>query len=977
MPGELLLKARIYPISLVGIANKSDPRLEFSRENYNTWKVEIAVEALSSLLEELWKTQKALFMYNQRFPEKFQETGHDPYHIRTEWQALVPLALAVHLHGNFLSPTEGVEGGLIESLGGKLRLFREKLKSAIEAVKSLENVSDTEASEAINEFLSLFRDWAAGVANDPSQRKGYDDIRTEVDKKLSKVFPVEEVRKHIAAFASDLLRLVAVTKDELGTSFQEPINEFFSQLELKLKSKSKSKSKSESESESKVPYVSFLQRDVWFHMSPFGSIKDEDLKQFAFEFFPWILIVRYYLNKMTGNVQGSLWRELMEDPNKTLGAGAAWGSNLPALLWGSLHPLQRKEESPKDKVFAEEAISSPSAIAPRVSGATSVGTTKLSNLSLAASIATDIAVLTTGVPLGTATAEIHRRNYPGQLRGVLECLRNVLDFVSRSLEESQDSVATLAKIIENPKNPTLSSFLKRLLGIESVENIDKGQVDTFKQILQEKVRKLNELNRKYSQQQDLLRQAWVFFSEFGEIIGREVQFHEDVDEIINEIFRMFVEVVSNYRSSEWRGALWQPFASNAYRFFGSHLALSNGVPTNESEAIGSLEGAAGTRAAILRFIDTVINTTTSLPQGDKDLFEKLVYAIKEFHKVLNSKEVVKDKRGVLKWSSSRWESELKKKLKEIGLSLEEIVTSANVEDLYKNAEEFLTREKLEGIFSWLRGIVEDAWMDLADKAAERVSEVVKALSLTTMPSWKLSEWLGTLFRAARVERRTMVPLAEGLGPEESEEGGEKPVILEAPPIATTAEIEEFLRKVLEALASAHRGVGNITSLLENFAEAWDSYVAEVGRSKITIDSVEFGQIVGRVLEEMLREGKEYTDFVEKFVAWLRVKGGSIEELKRFPKLKSVVDKVLGGQTEKEEVRVEEPPEEVEEGPQPPFGSEEITSAPPDLLEEKVSSDSPSGSSEPSESEEEGEKEGEERYLLFKFVFLAKALRVFP
>jgi len=132
-----------------------------------------------------------------------------------------------------------------------------------------------------------------------------------------------------------------------------------------------------------------------------------------------------------------------------------------------------------------------------------------------------------------------------------------------------------------------------------------------------------------------------------------------------------------------------------------------------------------------------------------------------------------------------------------------------------------------------------------------------------------------------------------------------------------------------------------------------------------------------VLEEMLREGKEYTDFVEKFVAWLRVKGGSIEELKRFPKLKSVVDKVLGGQTEKEEVRVEEPPEEVEEGPQPPFGSEEITSAPPDLLEEKVSSDSPSGSSEPSESEEEGEKEGEERYLLFKFVFLAKALRVFP
>jgi hypothetical protein len=952
MRGELLLKARIYPISLVGIANKYEPRLEFSRESYNAWKVEVAVGALSSLLEELWKTQKVLLMYDRKFPQRFQETGHDPHFIQTDWQALVPLALSVHLHGDFSSPTEGVEGGLIG-------LLRKKLNSAIEAVKSL-NVSDTEASKAINEFLSLFRKWAENVAKDPSQRKDYGGILEEVNNKLSNVFPVEEVRRHIAAFASDLLRLVSVSEEELGTSFQSPINEFFSQL--------------------KGTYVSFLQRNVWFNMPPFDSIQDEDLKQFTFEFFTWILIVRYYLNKMTGNVQGSLLRELMEDPNKTLGAGAAWGSNLPALLWGSLYPSQRKEKSPKDEKLAEEAISSPSAIAPRVTGATSVGTTKLSNLSLAAATADDIAVLTTGVPLGTTTAEVHRRNYPGQLQGIVKCLKDVLNFVLSSLKKSQSQdqllVATLKKIIENPNNPTLSSFLKELLGITSLDSVSGDQVKGFMQVLQEKVDRLEKLERDYSRQQDLLGQAWVFISELGEIIGREVQFHEDVDKMINEIFRMFVEAVSNYRSSEWRGALWQPLASNAYRFFGSHLALSNGVPTNKSEAAGSLVGAAGTRAVMLRFIDTVINTTTSLPQEDKDLFKRFVDAIKELYTVLNSKEVSMNKRGILGISSSLWENKLKQELEKIGLSLEEIAASANVEALYEKAKEHLTREKLEEIFLWFRNNVENAWRNLADKAAKRVSEVVKALSLTTMPSWKLSEWLGTLFRAARVERRTMVPIAEGLSPEESKEGGEKPVILEAPSIATTADIEDFLLKVLEALASAHKEVGNITSLLENFAEAWDKYVAEVGRSEITIKSVEFGQIVGGVLEEMLEGGKEYTDFVEKFVAWLKVKRGSIEELKTFPKLESIVDKVLGGKTEKEEVRVEEPSEEVEGVPQPPFGPEEITSASPDL-EEEVSSGSPSGSSEPSESEEEGKEEGEERYLLFKFVFLAKALRVFP
>jgi hypothetical protein len=943
MPGELLLKARIYPLSLREIANKYGSSLKFSRENYDTWKVEIAVGALSSLLEELWKTQKALLMYDRRLPHKFQETGHDPYHIRTEWQALVPLALAVHLHGNFPSPRERVGVNLDE-------LFREKLKSAIEAVKSL-NVSDAEASTAINEFLSLFREWAENVATNPSQRKGYNDILEEVNNKLENVFPVEEVRRHIAAFVSDLLRLVSVTEEELGTSFQAPINEFFNQL--------------------KGTYVSLLQRDVWDNMFPFNSIANEDLKQFSFEFFPWILIVRYYLNKMTGNVRGSLWRELMEDPNKTLGAGAAWGSNLPALLWGSLYPSERQEESPNDRKLAEEAISSPSAIAPRVTGATSVGTSKFSNLSLGVQTASEIAVLTTGMPLGSE--EIHRRNYPGQLHGIVDCLIEVLNSVLSYLEESQDPVATLKGIIENPKNPTLSSFLKSLLGISSLDGVDEGQVNKFKQILRDKVNELGNLRKAYSRQQVLLQQAWVFVSKLGEIIGRKVQFHEDVDKMVKEIFQMLVEVSANYRRSEWREALW-PLASRAYRFFGSYSALSNGVPTNESEATGSLEGVGGSRAAILRFIDTVVNTTSSPSQEDKDLFKRLVDAIKELHRVLESTEVAIKKRGVLGISSSWWERKIREKLKEIGLSVEEIVTSDNIEALYEKAKGSLTREKLEEIFSWFRNNVEKAWQDLADKAAKRVSQVVKGLSLTTMPPGKLSEWLEALFRAARVERRRMVPIAEELSPEKSEEGGEEPVILEAPTSATIAEIEDFLFKVLESLASAYKAIGNIASILENFAEAWDKYVAEVGRSEITIDSPEFGRMVGRVLEELLRKDKGHKDFVRDFVIWLsEVKGVPIAGLEGLPKLQGIVSEALG-EKGKEEGRVEEPAGGVEGRVEPPFGPEEGTPAPPDLLEEEGSPGFPSGSGEPTESEEEKEKE---RHLLLKFVFLAKALRVFP
>ena len=959
MPIELLLKARIYPISLVGIANRYKPRLEFSRENYNIWKVEIAVGALSSLLEELWKTQKELLRYAQNLPQLFEATGYDPYFIQTDWPALVPLALAVHLHGNFSSPTEKVEGGLVE-------LFKEKLKNAIEAVKSLK-VSNADASKAINEFLSLFREWAKNIAQDPNQRLDYNDILNEVNSKLGNVFPVEEVRRHIAAFASDLLRLVSVTEEELGTSFQEPINEFFSQV--------------------RGTYVSYLQSNVWFNMAPFNSIENQDLNQFSFEFFPWILIVRYYLNKMTGNVQGSLWRQLMEDPNKTLGAGATWGSNLPALLWGSLYPSQREDTSPTDERIAEKAISSPSVIAPLVSGATSVGKSKLTNLSLATTVANDIAVLTTGVPLGLETAEVHRRNYPGQLSGIVDCLKDVLVFVLSSLESSKDpavTLATLKEILENPKTPTLSSFLKSLLNITSIDSIKEEQINEFKQVLREKVNRLEDLERRYSQQQDRLRRAWEFVSEFGEIIGWKVGFHEDVDRMIENIFRMLVEVSANYRSSGWRKSLW-PLASRAYRFFGSHIAVSYGAPTNESEATGSLEGVKGPRAAMLRFVDTVLGTTASPPQEDEDLFRRFVNAIRELHKVLTMIAAARDKRAVLGISSAGWKSELDSRLKEIGLSVEEIVKSDNVEDLYEQAKAkgVLTREKLEEIFSWFRGIVEKAWENLADKAAKRVSRVVKGLSLTTMPPGELSEWLATLFRAARVEQYGTVSIAEEVSREGSEEGGEKSVILEAQTIATTEEIEDSLRKILEAFASAHKDVGNISSLLGNFAEAWDKYVAEIGRSEITIDSVEFGEIVGRVLEELLRQGKVHKDFVKDFVIWLyKVKGGSIAGLERLPNLQGIVGEALEGQGE-EKGGVEEPSEseEVEEGPAPPFGPEESTSA-PSGLEQESSSVSPYGSSEPSEfkterREEEEKKEEGGRRLLLKFVFLAKALRVFP
>jgi hypothetical protein len=954
MRGELLLKARIYPISLVGIANRYEPRLEFSRENYNTWKVEIAVGALSSLLDELWKTQKALLMYDQKLSQRFRETGHDPHLIRATWQALVPLALAVHLHGDFPSPEERV--GV--DLAG---LFREKLKSAIEAVKSL-RVSSAQASAAINGFLSLFREWAESVAKDPRQMKDYNAILNEVNSRLGDIFPPEEVRRHIAAFVSDLLRLVSVTEEEIGTSFQDPINNFFSQV--------------------KGPYVSYLQRDVWFTMPPFDSIKDEDVKEFAFEFFPWILIVRYYLNKVTGNAQGSLWRELMEDPNKTLGAGA-WGSNLPALLWGSLYPSDRKEKSPNDEKFAKEAISFPSAIAPRISGATTTGISKLTNLSLATAVASDISTLTTGLPL--ATAEIHRRNYPGQLRGVVECLKDVLNFVLNSLEESQDPVDTLTEIIENPGNPKLSSFLKSLLGITSLDSVDQGQVNKFKQILQEKIRRLEALERNYSQQQDLLRQAWAFISEFGKIIGREVQFHEDVDEMIKDIFRMVVEVAANYHGSEWRRALWT-LSSRAYRYFGSYMAMSYGAPTNTFEATGSLEGAEGSRAAVLRFVDTVIGTATSPPQEDKELFKRFVKAIKELHRVLDSAEVVIGKRAVLGISSSRWDKELKEQLKElkeqleeIGLSLEKIVESDKVEDLYEQVKGFISREKLKEIFSWFREVVEKAWVDFADKAAERVSQVVKGLSLTTMPSGKLAEWLGTLFRAARVGRIGEVPIQEGPPPgtsKEEWEGREGAVTLAAPTTSTMAtdeEVEDFLYRVLVEFSSVYRGVKSIAPLLEKFAEAWDKYVAEVGRSEITIDSLEFGKMVGRVLEELLGEGKVHEGFVKDFVTWLyKVKGCSIVGLEGLPKLQNIVKEVLGGGIE-EEVGVEGSFEGVGERPKPPFGPEESTSTSPDGGEEEDSSGSPDGSSEPRESEE---GEGR-RHLILKFVFLAKALRVFP
>jgi hypothetical protein len=942
MPGDLLLKARIYPISLVEIANRYKPRLEFSRDNYNTWKVEIAVGALSSLLDELWKTRKALLMYEQKLPQQFQATGHDPNLIRANWQALVPLALAVHLHGDFPSPEEraGVDLG---------ELFKEKLKSAIAAVKSV-GVSDAEASTAINQFLSLFREWAESVAQNPSERKDYNDILREVDSKLGNVFPPQEVRRHIAAFASDLLRLVSVTEKELRTSFQDPINDFFNQV--------------------KGAYVSYLQRDVWFNMSPFDSINDENIKQFSFEFFPWILIVRYYLNKMTGNVQGSLWRQLMEDPNKTLGAGAAWGSNLPALLWGSLYPSQRAEESPNDENFAKEALSRPSAVAPHISGATTTGKAKLTNLSLATEVASDVSVLLTGVPLGTA--EIHRRNYPGQLKGVVVCLKDVLNFIQGSLESSADPVATLKTIIENPGNPTLSSFLESLLDITSLDSVDEGQVNKFKQILKEKVKRLEALEGDYSRQQDLLGQAWAFISEFGEIIGRTVQFHEDVDRMIEDIFRMLVEVTANYRGSEWRRALW-PLSSRAFRFFGSPMAMY-GVPTNKSEATGPLEGVEGSRAAALRFVDTVINTTTSLPQEDKDLFKRLVDAIKELYRLLRSTDVVINKRAFLGISSSLWEQELDRQLEEIGLSVEEIVESVNVEDLYEQAKEFITREKLEKIFSWFKDIVVEAWKRLAKGAAKRVSQVVKGLSLTTMPSGKLAEWLRTLFRAARVEQWREVPIAEEFPREGFEEGEEAPVILEAPRILSIEEIEGALSKILEGLASAHKGIGNIATPLENFAQAWDTYVAEVGRGEITINSPKFGEMVGRVLKELLMEKKVHKEFVEDFVKWLReVKGCPIVGLENFPLLQEKV---------KKEVGVKEPPSgevEVGEGPETPFGPEGSTSASQAShdLEQEGSSGPPYGSSEPPESEEEKKEEEEERRLLLKFVFLAKALRVFP
>jgi hypothetical protein len=918
---QLLWKAQARPLNFKSIYDRKKKQegtdFRLTEETADKWRVELATQAMSIILDEILKTHLSL-----KDETDYSGLTVESFNREDKYRPLLPLALGALLQGREIGEVlNGSKGGGYDG--------------------------EVDAKAKIADFLKTFHGWAVDAARS-GQVRSVNEVLNVINDQFGNLIPSEAIRRHLATVASDILRLVSVPLDEVI----EPIDRVYNDLV-----------------ERGVSLASFLNQE--FVDRYFQGL--EGYQDLAIKMFSWVALLQHIVNRLIGGWPHSLWRTVASD-ERFVGGQQVLGSYLPVFWWAAHFPSERASLSPSDFNMVEGGDEKIFEILLRLGAVTAVGGRIVPNAASSWGIASKIKEAILGEFKGGRKAEavMHQRNLPGCLLGVARNLLVVLEGLHRIFETVGEDITVLVKRLEAV--PTVSEFVSNILQQlgYSLPDLARGEVRraVIKQ-LETMKSEINQLIRTYWDETKRVDESPAFLAAIDSILSGREEVAMDIQEaqkVVERINLMVVELAS-ISGGQWgevlRGGMvgtggasfWEQVMRLYYGSYSTFLGISlwtqskrdiDEAVRNLVDAVMKIDGRAleqGYGESVKSFrdlkslIDTVIAVLTEIkdvviPEARRNNRKFLLENTKNWDEVLKG------------WINelSEWSVEMNKVLGmvgappggEIGVVLEEVKRVADGAQSKLKEVVLALKEKL--ITSW-----RVAALATAERLIQNLSYVLSNKDATEFLRWLFGS------RSAKVE------FVGEIGGEVREEEGEV-IVAATEEVPISERLEEALFRLLGYVAEIWKE-GNKSEAADKFLEAINGLgdIFGVSRGDVygkllgILNEIEAGVSVPREVAKWIPDAKRQVRFVQELKALLSPTSQQIEPLAPPP----------AGPEEEEVEGVGESAEPEEGGTVPAEGGA--------LQEDEVGRDDQSGA----------EEEDKGRFLLAKFYFLAKALRVFP
>jgi hypothetical protein len=935
---RLLWKAQARPLNFESIyrrkkkLEKRDFRL--TEETADEWKVELATQAMSIILDEILKAHQSL-------SDEVDYSGLTVASINreSEYRPLLPLALGALLQGEDI-------GKVLNEAKGKGYLGGADVRAKIAA------------------FLETFREWAKSAAGS-GQVPSVDEVlrvmneQLVVNEQFGSLVPSETIRRHLATVASDILRLVSIPLDEVI----EPIDRTYRNLALR-----------------EISLTSFLNQE--FLDKYFRGL--EEFQDLAIKMFSWAALLQHIVNRLIGGWPHSLWRTVASDERFVSGQQVS-GSYLPVFWWAAHFPSDRKGLSPSafDKVEGgDEKIFE---VLPLIGAVTAVGGRIVPNMASGWEIASKVKEAILGEFTGGRKAEavIQRRDLPGCLLGVARNLLVVLEGL-RSILEKNNNIGILTERLQ--AMPTVaeffSSILQRLgyslsdLGREEVRQAVIKQLETMKS-------ETRQLMKTYWDEAKRIDESPAFLAVIDSILSGRGEVEIDLQraqEIVGKINLMIVELASS------SGGQWGEFfrgsgvSGGGTSFWGQVMRLLYGGYSTFFGVPLWTQSQRNIDEAVKEMINVVMTTDErTLEQKYSESvmdFKKLKSLIDKVIEVLGKikNEVITEarrkQRRFLRANAEQWEEDLNKWIKDlsdwsnnmgkvldglgapseggIGAVLENMKNVAN--GAQSTLKDVVTKLKEKLIGSW-----KSTALATAERLIENLSYVLSKKDATEFMRWLFGAGIAIVEFGDRE-----------IGGEVRKDEGEV-IVAATEEVATSERLEEALFRLLGYVAKSwvegDEVAGKFLEAINGLIDIFGVSQGDVhGKLLGILNGIERGVYVPHEVANVIRDAAQRIRFVQELKALLSPTSQQIEPLAPPPTGPKEWEE------EKKGKEVEPEGEEMgEEGEVEPAEGGGVPAGGGALQEDEVGRGEQSGI----------EEENRGRLLLAKFCFLAKALRVFP
>jgi hypothetical protein len=537
--------AQVYSLSLKEIGERVKKPL--AGETLPEWKVEMVVDAAEGFLKRIFRSADSTLAVGRP-----QEVDLGKIIDLAYLRPLIPIALGIALRRG--------------DVGAELA----KLKRTAEYWKGREKERD----RRLEEFLSAFRQLARSVVDRGQNAVSLDTVNSLVGQYLSDFLPSEPLRSHVAVVLADILRLIAIPREEVNAAITEGIKSLSSYYKSTL-------------------FDYEVMRNLGF--------TDEEQIRLAHDYLAPAAMLQYYVNRFAAgrahNILPQIAPSFDQIPENL-------SSYFPLLPWATLSPAEREKISLKE-------LDSPYKFLTTRGIVTSIGANISINMGPGYGLVAEIASLMgleSQVP--ARVSKTYFRNFPKVMLGFLKTLGNVLEFLRDRWDEVGDK-------IDPNKVPTLAMLVDKL-GLAGKDS------DTVRAVIDDKIAALDNVAEVYKDPSVLVERVPDHIMSLSEALDWLLGSSER--EILSNINKLIVEIGVHFVSdTEKRLELMHPFADQAFHLVaGAYLPFRYGLTRHLPPKGKKLrdEMKAPVEEAIVDITNYMVNGP-SKGEGYRDWFEKV------------------------------------------------------------------------------------------------------------------------------------------------------------------------------------------------------------------------------------------------------------------------------------------------------------------------------------------------------------------